>query len=69
MTSHDMSRALFERVADTRGLLEGAVARPYSALGELGQVWRDAEAQLVELRQPAALGALPLREFGSCREK
>jgi hypothetical protein len=32
-----------------------ALAQSPAVLRELGQVWRDAEAQLVELRQPAAL--------------
>jgi len=42
----------FER---TRGPVTSALAQSSSVLRELGQVWRDAEAQLVELRQPAAL--------------
>jgi hypothetical protein len=33
-------------------------------LRELGQVWRDAEAQLVELRQPAALDVGYLKSQG-----
>jgi hypothetical protein len=39
----------------TRGPLTSALVRSYSVFRELGQVWRDAEAKLVELRQPSAL--------------
>ena len=39
----------------TRGPVTSALAQSSAVLRELGQVWRDAEAQLVELRQPAAL--------------
>jgi hypothetical protein len=48
----------FER---TRGPVTSALAQSSSALRELGQVWRDAEAQLVELRLPAALDAGQLK--------
>ena len=39
----------------TRGPVTSALAQSSSVLRELGQVWRDAEAELVELRPPAAL--------------
>ena len=39
----------------TRGPVTSALAQSSAVLRELGQVWRDAEAQLMELRQPAAL--------------
>jgi hypothetical protein len=48
----------FER---TRGPVTSALAQSSAALRELGQVWRDAEAQLVELRLPAALDAGQLK--------
>lgn len=41
-----------------------ALAQSSSVLRELGQVWRDAEAQLVELRQPAALDVGRLKWSG-----
>ena len=39
----------------TRGPVTSALAQSPAVLRELGQVWRDAEAQLMELRQSAAL--------------
>jgi hypothetical protein len=39
----------------TRGPVTSALAQSPAVLRELGQVWSDAEAQLMELRQPAAL--------------
>jgi len=39
----------------TRGPVTSALAQSPAVLRELGQVWRDAEAKLVELRQPSAL--------------
>ena len=41
----------------TRGPVTCALAQSSSGLRELEQVWRDAEAELVELRPPAALDA------------
>ena len=49
MTSQDRP---FEH---TRGPVTSALAQSSAVLRELEQVWRDAEAQLVQLRQPAAL--------------
>jgi len=50
----------------TRRPVTSALAQSSSALRELGQLWRDAEAQLVELRQPAArdVGQLKSSERG-----
>jgi hypothetical protein len=48
----------------TRGPFTSALAQSSSVLRELEQVWRDAEAQLVELRQPAALGVGQLKLSG-----
>jgi hypothetical protein len=48
----------------TRGPVTSALVQPSSVLRELGQVWRDAEAQLVELRQPAALDVGQLKLSG-----
>jgi hypothetical protein len=39
----------------TRRPVTSALAQSSAVLRELEQVWRDAEAQLMELRQPAAL--------------
>jgi hypothetical protein len=39
----------------TRAPVMSALAQSSSVLRELGQVWRDAETELVELRLPAAL--------------
>jgi hypothetical protein len=47
-----------------RGPVTSALVQPSSMLRELGQVWRDAEAQLVELRQPAALDVGHLKFSG-----
>ncbi len=58
MTSHG---APFEH---TRGPFTSALAQSSSVIRELGQVWRDAEAQLVELRQPAALDVGQLKLSG-----
>jgi hypothetical protein len=43
------------RFEHTRGPFTSSLAQSSAVLRELAQVWRDAEAQLVELRQPAAL--------------
>jgi hypothetical protein len=51
-------------VAHTRGPVTSALVQPSSVLRELGQVWRDAEARLVELRQPAALDVGYLKSQG-----
>lgn len=48
----------------TRAPVTSALAQSSSVLRELGQVWRDAEAQLVELRPPAALGVGQLKLSG-----
>jgi hypothetical protein len=48
----------------TRGPVTSALAHSSAVLRELGQLWRDAEAQLVELRQPAALDAGQLKLSG-----
>jgi hypothetical protein len=48
----------------TRGPVTSALAQSSAVLRELGQVWRDAEAQLVELRQPAALDVGQLKSSG-----
>ena len=48
----------------TRGPVTSALVQSSSVLRELGQVWRDAEAQLVELRQPAALDVGQLKLSG-----
>ena len=52
------------RFEDTRGPFTSALAQSSSVLRELEQVWRDAEAQLVELRQPAALDVGQLKLSG-----
>jgi hypothetical protein len=49
---------------DTRGPLTSALAQSSSVLRELGQVWRDAEAKLVQLRQPAAVDVGRLKSSG-----
>jgi hypothetical protein len=51
----------FER---TRGPVTSALAQSSSVLRELGQVWRDAEAELVELPPRAALGVGQLKLSG-----
>jgi hypothetical protein len=48
----------------TRGPVRSALAQSSSVLRELGQVWRDAEAELVELRLPAALDVGQLKLSG-----
>ena len=48
----------------TRGPFTSALAQSSSVLRELAQVWRDAEAQLVELRKPAALNVGQLKLSG-----
>ena len=52
------------RFEDTRGPFTSALAQSSSVLRELGQVWRDAEAKLVELRPPAALDVGQLKLSG-----
>jgi hypothetical protein len=48
----------------TRGPVTSALAQSPAVLRELGQVWRDAEAQLVQLRQPAALDVGQMKSSG-----
>ena len=48
----------------TRGPVTSALAQSPAVLRELGQVWRHAEAQLVELRQPPALDLGQLKLSG-----
>lgn len=48
----------------TRGPVTSALAQSSSVLRELGQVWRDAEAELVELLPPAALDVGQLKLSG-----
>ena len=48
----------------TRAPVTSALAQSSAVLRELGQVWRDAEAKLVELRPPAALDVGRLKSPG-----
>jgi hypothetical protein len=48
----------------TRGPVTSALAQSSSVLRELGQVWRDAEAELVELLPAAALDVGQLKLSG-----
>ena len=48
----------------TRGPVTSALAQSPAVLRELGQVWRDAEAQLVQLRQPSALDVGQMKSSG-----